>query len=86
MKLKGTDEDVRFAEQLRAKLVFIFEHRGQMETVDAINRIEDASWFVAHKGKPLSEYNWPVPEQLVIDEESMKRLREGNPPFGDPRY
>ena len=84
--LRGTEKQVKYAMELRSKLVFILEHKGQMDKVDLVNGIEDATWFLAQKGKPLKNYRWPVEKQMAIDDESMERLREGNPPFGDPSY
>ena len=52
--LEGSTKQVAWAEQLRGELIHGAERAGDLDLVDRIRAVRDATWFIANKGRPLS--------------------------------
>jgi hypothetical protein len=52
-RLEGSTKQVALAEQLRGALIQEVERAGDLDLLDHIRAVSDATWFIAAQGHPL---------------------------------
>ena len=52
--LEGSSKQVAWAEQLRGELIRGVERAGDLDLVDRIRAVHDATWFIASRDRPLA--------------------------------
>jgi len=61
--LRGTARQVEWATSIRTDL--LRRAAAQPRLAQLLMTIDDATWFIANRGRPLEQLRWPAVEQLA---------------------
>src|SRR4051812_27727742 len=61
--LEGTPRQVTYGESVRRSMMAVLGRCAPPDVLERLDRVKDATWWIANKGKPLAAIRWPAPHQ-----------------------